>query len=119
MFHCLARASADLIIGGSGAARSRSAWRQAYRAVEHGVAKNACKDGRVALFPSEIRDFANAFVALQEKRHAADYDPYARLKKSIVVQDIATARQAILEFAQAPVKDRRAFCVLVILRPAR
>lgn len=106
-------------MGGAGASRSQSAWRQTYRALEHGVAKNACNDGKIALFPNQIQDFANAFVTMQEKRHAADYDPAAKFVKSAVAQDILTARQAIEDFAQAPLKDRRAFCVFVILRPGR
>lgn len=116
LFHCLAGASADLLVGGSSATRSRHAWRQVYRALEHGTAKNACKNGLVAQFPQQIEDFANAFVLLQTKRHDADYDPFVRLTKSAVVQDIATARRVVSDFSQAPIKDRRAFCAFVLFK---
>lgn len=119
LFHALARQCADLIVGGPGARRSRPAWRQTYRAVEHGAARGACVDQRITRFPEAIQDFANAFVTMQAKRHKADYDPSARFAKFEVAQDIATARQAILAFHTAPLQDRRAFCVWVLLKPPR
>ena len=46
----------------------------AYRALEHGGARSACLQGRIMReFPAEIRDFAEAFVALQKARQEADY----------------------------------------------
>lgn len=119
LFHCLARSCADLVVGSQGAQRSQRAWRQVYRAVEHGAAKNACLHGTISEFPIAIQNFANTFVALQEKRHEADYDPYARFVKSFVSQDVASVRQAIEDFNSAPIKDRRAFCVWVLMRPPR
>jgi uncharacterized protein (UPF0332 family) len=44
LFHCLARECADLLIGGNNAKRSDEAWRQVYRALEHGIAKDRCKN---------------------------------------------------------------------------
>jgi hypothetical protein len=117
LFHCLARSCADLLVGGAGADRSKHAWKQVYRAVEHGAARKACEDGGVITrFPRPIEDFANAFVLLQSKRHAADYDPSGGFTKSDVTQDVATAAQVIGEFASAPVKDRRAFCTFVLFK---
>lgn len=103
-------------MGGGGADRGIRAWRQVYRAVEHRTAKSACADRLITEFPRAIEDFANAFVALQAKRHLADYDPVARFVKFEVAQDIATAKQVIVEFAKAPIKDRRAFCAFVLFR---
>lgn len=120
LFHCLAPNCADLLVGGTNAIRSRHAWRQTYRALEHGFAKSACKDGIIAQFPKPVEDFANCFVSMQEKRHAADYDPSIRLTKSEVVADIKTANEPILEFLKVPAKDRRAFSAHVLFkkRPA-
>jgi uncharacterized protein (UPF0332 family) len=120
MFHCLARNCADLLVGGTNALRSKHAWRQTYRALEHGFAKAACKDRIVAKFPKAVEDFANNFVSLQEKRHAADYDPSIKLTKSEVIADIAAAEEAIIEFSKVPIKDRRAFAAHVLFkkRPA-
>ena len=117
MFHCLSRNCADLLVGATKAARSKHAWRQAYRALEHGFAKNACKDVTIiSKFPKAIEDFANNFVAMQEKRHGADYDPSVRLAKSEVMADIKLAREAIVEFQNAPAKDRRAFAAHVLFK---
>jgi hypothetical protein len=117
MFHCLARASADLFVGGSGADRSKHAWKQVYRAIDHGPAKTACADGNVITkFPKPIEDFANIFVTMQTKRHNADYDPTSKFTKSEVKQDIATIKRAIQAFNAEPAKDRRAFCAFVLFR---
>lgn len=117
LFHTLAKSCADLLVGGAGAKKSKPAWKQVYRAVEHGFAKNACADGPViAKFPKAIEDFANTFVAMQTKRHAADYDPFSKFTKSEVHQDIATVVAAIAGFDGVPVKDRRAFCAFVLFK---
>jgi uncharacterized protein (UPF0332 family) len=116
MFHCLARNCADLLVGGVNSDRSKHAWRQVYRALEHGIAKNACKDRLVANFPQAIEDFASNFASMQEKRHAADYDPSIRLTKSEVATDVRTARKAIEQFRQVALKDRRAFAVYVLFK---
>lgn len=70
----------------------------------------------MAKFPNEIQDFANTFVALQVKRHKADYDPDERCYKSQVLIDIADAEEAIRKFQSAPLKDRRAFSAFVLLK---
>ena len=118
LFHCLAADCADLLVGGRGANRSDSAWRQTYRALEHGTARSQCEKREIDRFPSGIQDFANIFVRAQPRRHAADYDPrpHRRLKKSEVEQDIRAAEYAIRRLRQSPVRDRRAFAIYVLLR---
>jgi hypothetical protein len=113
MAHCCA----NLLIGGPGSTKSREAWSQTYRALEHGLAKNACKSGTLSRFPQEIQDFANMFVTMQEKRHKADYDPNEKAFKSAVLLDIAQAEIVMEGFTSAPIKDRRAFAALVLFKP--
>jgi len=104
------------MVGGQNADKSKHAWAQVYRALEHGSAKNACKDGVVQKFPKPIEDFANLFVQMQSKRHEADYDPSARFAKSEVIQDIASVEIAIKAFKAETAKDRRAFCAFVLFK---
>jgi len=120
MFHCVARECANLLIGGPSAAISKPAWKQVYRALEHGWAKDRCKQTAIIKrFPKEIEDFANTFVSLQEKRHRADYDPTARFAKSEVIADLFLVEDAIKAFKTVSQADRRAFCVFLLLRPPR
>ena len=119
LFHTLAKCCADLLIGGSGSQRSPEAWRQVYRALEHGVAKNACDSKLITKFPNEIQDFANAFITMQAKRHKADYDPTEKTYKSLVSLDIDMSENVIDGFHQASLKDRRAFAAFVLFRPPR
>ena len=117
LFHMLAQCCADLLIGSAGAARSRPAWNQTYRALEHAFAKQACLNKQIiAKFPQEIQDFANMFIQMQIERHNADYDPDKRFFKSAVLVNIAACEVAIADFANAPLKDRRAFAAWVLLK---
>jgi len=117
MFHCLAHCCATTLVGGPNADRSEPAWRQAYRALEHGRARSSCSNkDLLSRFPREVQDFANNFVSLQEKRQLADYDPFARFTKLDVQEEIAATRIMIEGFQSVPVKHRRAFAVYVLLR---
>lgn len=117
MFHALARQAADLLVGGQNSDKSKPAWRQVYRALEHNPVCNACRDqAMLSKFPKGIEDFANAFVALQRKRHNADYDPYVRFTKSEAATDVILARQAIISLNASAKKDRRAFCAYVLFK---
>jgi hypothetical protein len=59
------------------------------------------------------------FVQMQEKRHRADYDPAEKAYKSAVINDIAAVEAAIEDFQRAPIKDRRAFAALALLKERR
>jgi uncharacterized protein (UPF0332 family) len=117
LFHTLARNGADLLIGGPNSDRSKHAWQQVYRALEHGPAKNACQHrGIVSRFPKPIESFADLFVIMQIKRHDADYDPTKRYSRSEVLQDIADVETAMKAFMAQPKKDRQAFSAYVLLK---
>ncbi len=118
MFHALARECADTIAG-TGSGRSQAAWVQVYRALEHGVARNACKQaGNKGLSP-EIAQFAETFVELQEERHAADYDPQSLYNRAAAITLVSNAAQAIADLGRAARANRRAFVALVLLREPR
>lgn len=119
MFHALAYDCANLMIGGQKADRSKHAWRQVYRSLEHGAAKTACGRAEIGQFPSGIIDFAGNFRALQSKRHSADYDPTCRLTRSEVERDIDIAEESIRKLSLCGAKDRRAFAAFVLFRPPR
>ena len=114
MFHCLAGTAADLLIG-----RNRSeAWHRAYRALEHGSAKSACRNRQaMQRFPPEIQGVADTFVALQKARQGADYalDGGVYLKSDIL-GDVASAEYAITQFEQAGAQRRRDFAAHVLFR---
>lgn len=117
MFHALALTCADLLIGTVKAKRSKHAWRQVYRGLEHGSAKHACKNKEIiAKFPPGIVDFAQNFHSIQEKRHSADYDPHFVLTNSEVESDINIAEASIRSLCSEPPKDLRAFATYVLLK---
>jgi uncharacterized protein (UPF0332 family) len=115
LFHALAKDAADLLVGG-GPARADRAWVQVYRALEHGFAKNACKEARNLGFPVQIIDCANEFIDLQEVRHAADYDPEARFSRAEALDWVARAEAAIAKLRMTVRRDRKAFAVQVLFK---
>ena len=116
LFHCLAACCANMLVGGPGSDRSRPAWRQTYRALQHGMARRRCQQRAIiSRFPAAVQDFAQRFSEMQGKRHAVDYDPYAAFSKSDVLQDVAAAAAIIDLINATPVRDRRAFAVYVLL----
>lgn len=120
LFHTLAKSCADLLIGGTSSVRSKPAWHQVYRALEHGFARNACvSQDKIGKFPKEIQDFADMFVAMQTKRQRADYDPREKAYKSSVLLDIDFVEAVIDGYSSAPLKDRRAFAAYVLFKSRR
>jgi hypothetical protein len=118
LFHTLCETCANMLIRPED--ETNRAWTHVYRAIEHGKAKNSCLDKKmIGEFPDEVRDFANTFVAMQEKRHDADYDPGLLLVRSEVETDIQSAGAAIAAFNAAPEKHRRAFAAFILLGKPR
>lgn len=115
LFHALAKNAADTIVG-VGKMRSDGAWTQVYRALDHGFAKNACKEIRNLGFPSEIISCAYTFVQLQEARHRADYDPNERITRGDAQASIRNAAKAILDLSKADRSTRRAFAVQLVIK---
>ena len=121
MFHTLAKNGADLLVGATDASRSRQAWRQTYRGLEHRQVKEACiKAGVMEKFPPSIREFGDFFVEMQEVRHGADYDPYAEFEEPLtrffVERRINRAEKIIRDFNAEHRKDRKAFSIYVLFK---
>lgn len=115
MFHCLAQNCADLLVGGPGSNRSEPAWRQAYRALQHGTARQRCEQPLIRRFPEPIQEFARKFVDMQVNRENADYHPEGIYRKSDILAYIGTVETLITQFQQTDPKDRRAFAVYLLL----
>jgi hypothetical protein len=115
IFNFLAKECADLLVG-TGQARNYACWRHVHRALDHGFAKNACERVANLRFPPQIVQFATAFIAMQEQRHTADYDPASRFTRAEVIALIDGVEQAIVDYKAAARPDRLAFAVLVLLK---
>ena len=123
LFHTLAGNCADLLVGGRSSTPIKQAWRQTYRALDHGQVSRQCTERRskrvLAKFPQAIRDFAEQFVRMQRERHLADYDPYEGFTRSTVLQLIEETKAAIADFRQVDRADRRAFAIFVLFQMRR
>ena len=114
LFHALARNAADLLVGSRAATQTKQAWRQVYRALDHGRIKRQCTNQIITKFPQEIQDFAGHFVMVQAQRYMADYDPLEHFSRSDVSQLVDKTKSAINDFEMVDSDDRRAFAVFVL-----
>ena len=120
LFHCLAECCADMIVGGSGANRNRAAWLRVYRGLQHRTARNRCLEQNiVADFSAELQGFARVFADMQPARNSADYDPDAEFSRKVVLKYISDSENVIRQFPNAPIADRRAFAVHVLVDARR
>jgi uncharacterized protein (UPF0332 family) len=111
LFHRVMQTAADRFAGSD--ERSRPAYALIYRGFNHGRMKAICqeidKERLRAKFrgqlqceavSQELRDFVSTFVALQEWRHRADYDPQAE-----VFQSDALDACVLAEFGMSRLQD--------------
>ena len=115
LFHAVAKGGCQLLVG-VGPVRAGKAWSHAYRGLEHGFTKNACREVTKLGFPNGIQHCASAFILLQEARHNADYDPRTKLTRAEALQWVARAEAAMAGLRSAPRRDRRAFAIQVLLK---
>jgi uncharacterized protein (UPF0332 family) len=117
MFHQLCHTCADALVGSTQRCRKTRAWRQVYRAVDHGFAAQQFRRTAVMKrFPAGLQTFAQQFVRLQAERHRADYDPVIRYTRKPALAIIDDAESAIRAFKAEPLSDRRAFAVWAVLK---
>ena len=115
MFHCLSLACADSLAGRARSVGNRPMWRRVYRALEHRQARVRCENMPPG-FPDGVRQFGEAFAALQSRRHFSDYDPDYAVTKSEVTATIDDARAAIDRLLAAPASVRRDFAIHVLTK---
>jgi uncharacterized protein (UPF0332 family) len=115
LFLAMAKDAADMLVG-VGKNRPDKAWSHVYRSLQHGDAKSACDAVRNLNFPDTIKSCADAFVALQQKRHEADYDPDYRVRRQYALEAIQQAENAIRDLKASPKRDRRAFAVQILMK---
>ena len=94
LFHWLANCAADALAGAT-KPRDRS-WTRVYRGLQHRQVREQFRRGRrPGGLPSSIHRFAAAIVAMQARRHSADYDPDTRFLKGDVAAFLANANRVI------------------------
>ena len=81
------------MISETNSSRSKHAWQQVYRGLEHGRARTACGKGIMKEFPLPIWDFGELFIEMQQARNRADYDPYGTFTKFSVENYINRAEE--------------------------
>jgi hypothetical protein len=130
VFHATITAAADQFVGVT--KRSTSQYALVYRSVDHGWLRTLCEEVKKSTltakyaphapsngFGPNIVAFSAAVLELQEKRHAADYDPMIRVKSSDAILAVRTARAALSRFKKASSTRRKAFLSLLLFQPRR
>lgn len=111
LFHTLAHAGSDLLVGKTH--RTEKAWRQVYRALQHGELKSRC-EALPAGFAPHFVDIADTVVELQKLRHEADYDPTAVFRRADVQSHILKAETSVAAFTASAAAEQRAFVVWLL-----
>ena len=117
MFHALANSNADTLVGTSPSIRTSPEWTRTQRALNHGPARaQMSKSNEIATFHVDIQAFSHTFVALQPRRHDADYNPnpHQPFRRSETIQDVQRARAAIQAFQRVSIPERRRFATYVL-----
>jgi hypothetical protein len=128
LFHAVVTAAADQVVGSTN--RTQSRYGLVYRSIDHKSLREFCKDIQKSTLPdkykpyapqggfgSDIVRFAAAIVQLQEKRHAADYDPMVTVTQSDAILLIAASRAALSGFQNATPDQRTIFLTMLLFPP--
>jgi uncharacterized protein (UPF0332 family) len=128
VFHTVLIAASDEFVGKK--LRNDRRYTLVYRSIDHAAVRKLC-DEAVKQSPSAkfstflsnegfepaIRQFANLTLALQSKRHEADYDPSHRLTSVDAMFAIHQSRTAIDAFERASFDSRKLFLTLLVFPP--
>jgi hypothetical protein len=125
LFHAILTAAADEIIGRT--LRNEMLWVLVYRSVSHQRLKMVCNDLQAAAIKPKLRRYepaggfdghvvtiAGAVSDLQDRRHAADYDPSQSFVRTDARAALQLARSAVNRLAQLKPDQRKAFLLLVL-----
>lgn len=128
VFHALVTQAADVLVGST--QRHTPQYALVYRSIDHRSLRTICEEIRKATISAKYRSYvprggfgadlhaiAAAVTELQEKRHAADYDPLYRATTADAVLAVATGRTALLRLRNANRTKRKAFLLLMIFSP--
>ena len=128
MFHYVLTKAADEYAGF--VKRGTRNYALVYRSIDHRTLRELCLEAAkqtpsaryqrhlpVTGLGPRIRAFGIALVELQEKRHAADYDPAIRVKTSDAKLAIGTALSAMARFDRAGAEEQKAFLTLLLFPP--
>jgi len=128
VFHATLTAAADELVGVT--KRSTSQYVLVYRSVDHGKLRELCSEVKKQRLPAkyvrhvppngfgpDLQAYAATLLELQEKRHAADYDPSLRIRRSDAQLAISMARNALIRFRAAAASERNAFLALLLFQP--
>lgn len=128
VFHALLTEAADLFAGRAN--RRTAQYALVYRSIDHRSLRATCEDIAKTTPPQKYTKYtpkggfgpdlialADAVVGLQEKRHAADYDPLFSVRMSDAVLAIGTGRTALVHFGKASHARRKAFLSLLVFSP--
>ena len=137
LFHWLATSCSDMLAGSDPQTRSRGAWRQIYRRLDHNSASKRCqrllnpqfrRQNPDVRFPDAIVGFAEEFVRLRQERNFVDYEPGFSdrdpddVRKALALGSLVSvirAELAIMHATQTSEKDRRAFAIWILFQKPR
>jgi hypothetical protein len=128
MFHKVLRAGAGRFMGPGH--ELRPGYNLIYRGFSHGRIRSVCAQvcsavlsrplqqlfGRTAVSP-DMRQFAFAFIMLQDARHQADYDPHYATDEASAARLLNEATDAIQAFDRVGAEELTSVLALMLVNP--
>lgn len=114
LFHALAELCGRELVG---AWKPWPAFRHVYRSLDHGHARRVLDAARRDGNSSEaVKTVGDAFTDLQERRHAADYDPGYRITSADTGSLVTNAERAVRIVKSLPSADGKLLAARLIGR---
>ncbi len=117
LFHALATLCANELVG-IGKSKT-TAWARTYRALEHGFAKTSLIEMARRTGDKNINILSEAFVALQQFRHEADYDPHISYDPYEVGPAVRMAEWGILVISELTDDMKLDLATTLVMRTRR
>ncbi|HUB47685.1 MAG TPA: hypothetical protein VMB73_22130 [Acetobacteraceae bacterium] len=128
VFHAVLTAAADEMVGR--VHRGTPGYTLVYRSVDHKALRTVCEMAQARTpppryrpflpdngFAEDIRTFVRDVLSLQERRHAADYDPTDQFRTAHARQTIELARRALHHWDNAPRSERKTLLTVLLFPP--
>jgi hypothetical protein len=117
LFHEIARAAADMVVGEDARATDRYDW--VYRNVQHTRLRELCRGEARVRWGDDFRKFAEGVVQLQQAREDADYSSVITVSGTDAAAKVVAAQNEVARFKSIAAEVRVQFLTRLLFKPRK